>query len=202
MKELIVASHNQGKIEEIQEFLKELGIRVIGVGNLVDMSKVEETASTLEGNAKIKADYVFKKLSKPILSDDTGLFVRDLDGAPGVYTARFAGENASDKENRSKLLKELENSKDRFAFFETVLYLIDDKGISHVVNGVCEGTIAEEEIGDKGFGYDSIFIPLEEKKTFAQLSIKEKNAFSHRAKALKKLKELLVNIVDESRNNK
>ncbi len=200
MKELIIASHNQGKIDEIQEFLSELGIKVIGVREFLDMSEVEESSSTLEGNAKIKAEYVYNKLKRATLADDTGLFVRALDGKPGVHTARFAGENTTDRENREKLLEELQNKEDRFAFFETVLYLIDERGKPHILNGICEGNITKDEIGENGFGYDSIFIPLNQKKTFAQLSIKEKNGYSHRAKALKKLKELLAGIVDESWN--
>lgn len=202
MKDLIVASHNKGKIEEIGEMLRHLGIKVIGVSDYISMDEVEENAPTLEGNAKIKADFIYNKVKKATLADDTGLFVRALNNEPGVKTARYAGDNPTEKDNRDKLLKELEGVEDRFAFFETVLYLIDENGNEYSVSGICEGDISTKEIGNKGFGYDSIFIPRGEQKTFGQLSMEEKNKYSHRAKALNKLNELLVRILDEDRNNK
>ncbi|MDO5018312.1 MAG: RdgB/HAM1 family non-canonical purine NTP pyrophosphatase [Lagierella massiliensis] len=202
MKNLILASHSQGKIKEIDKILKEFGIKVIGVNEFFSMEEVEESANTLKGNAKIKADFVYNKLKKATLADDTGLFVRALNNKPGVKTARFAGENATDEENRQKLLDELKNVNDRFAFFETVLYLIDENGNKYTVSGICEGSIAKKEKGEMGFGYDSIFIPSGSNKTFGELSTEEKNFYSHRARALKKLNELLVNILDENRNSK
>lgn len=202
MKDLIVASHNKGKIEEIGEMLGHLGIKVIGVNDYISMDEVEENAPTLEGNAKIKAEFIYNKVKKATLADDTGLFVRALNNDPGVRTARYAGENPTEKDNRVKMLKELEGKEDRFAFFETVLYLIDDNGKGYSVSGICEGDISSEEMGTKGFGYDSIFIPKGEQKTFGQLSMEEKNKYSHRARALNKLNELLVRILDEDRNSK
>lgn len=202
MKDLIVASHNKGKIEEIGEMLQHLGIKVIGINDYISMDEVEENALTLEGNAKIKAEFIFGKVKKATLADDTGLFVRALNNEPGVRTARYAGENPTERDNRVKLLKELEGKDDRSAFFETVLYLIDDNGKEYSVSGICEGNISTQEIGTKGFGYDSIFIPKGEKRTFGELSMEEKNKYSHRAKALNKLNELLVRILDEDRNCK
>ena len=202
MKDLIVASHNKGKIEEIGEMLQQFGIKVIGVNDYISMDEVEENALTLEGNAKIKADFIFDKVKKATLADDTGLFVRALNNEPGVRTARYGGENPTERDNRVKLLKELEGKDDRSAFFETVLYLIDDNGKEYSVSWICEGIISTQEIGTKGFGYDSIFIPKGEKRTFGELSMEEKNKYSHRAKALNKLNELLVRILDEDRNSK
>lgn len=202
MKDLIVASHNRGKIEEIGEMLGHLGIKVIGVSDYISMDEVEENAPTLEGNAKIKAEFIYEKVKKATLADDTGLFVRALNNEPGVRTARYAGKNSTERDNRVKMLKEMEGKEDRFAFFETVLYLIDENGKGYSVSGICEGDISTEEMGTKGFGYDSIFIPKGEQKTFGQLSMEEKNKYSHRAKALNKLNELLVRILDEDRNSK
>ncbi|WP_237036255.1 RdgB/HAM1 family non-canonical purine NTP pyrophosphatase [Mediannikoviicoccus vaginalis] len=202
MKDLIVASHNRGKIEEIGEMLGHLGIKVIGVSDYISMDEVEENAPTLEGNAKIKAEFIYEKVKKATLADDTGLFVRALNNEPGVRTARYAGKNPTERDNRVKMLKEMEGKEDRFAFFETVLYLIDENGKGYSVSGICEGDISTEEMGTKGFGYDSIFIPKGEQKTFGQLSMEEKNKYSHRAKVLNKLNELLVRILDEDRNSK
>ncbi|MDL2311136.1 RdgB/HAM1 family non-canonical purine NTP pyrophosphatase [Peptostreptococcaceae bacterium OttesenSCG-928-C18] len=198
MKKIVVASHNRGKVEEIKNLLKNLNVEVLTISDIITIDDIKEDADTLEGNAKIKAEYIHNIVGGYTLADDTGLFVEALDDKPGVHTARFAGENCSEQDNRDKLLKVLKNEKNRNAIFKTVLVLIDEKGKEYVVEGTCEGSISEKEIGVKGFGYDKVFIPKGYNKTFSEIGIEEKNLISHRAKALNKLKELLVEMLDEN----
>ena len=198
MKKLVLASHNKGKINEIKDILRNLNIEVLGISDIITIEDIKEDADTLEGNAKIKAEYIHKKIGGYTLADDTGLFVEALNDKPGVHTARFAGEQCSEQDNRDKLLTVLKNEKNRNAVFKTVLVLIDEKGKEYVVEGTCEGKISEKEIGEKGFGYDKVFIPNGYDKTFSELGLEEKNAISHRAKALDKLKQLLVDMLDEN----
>ncbi len=200
MKKLVVASHNNGKIQEIRAMLEKLDIEVLGISDIITIKDIKEDADTLEGNAKIKAEYMHDKVGGYTLADDTGLFVEALDGKPGVHTARFAGEHCTDQENRDKMLEVLKGQKNRNAVFKTVLVLIDEHGKEYIVEGICEGSIAEKEIGNRGFGYDKLFIPKGYNETFSQLDLEEKNKISHRAKALLKLKELLVDILDENSN--
>ncbi|WP_099203082.1 RdgB/HAM1 family non-canonical purine NTP pyrophosphatase [Miniphocaeibacter massiliensis] len=197
MKRLVLASHNKGKIKEIKDILKNLDIEVLGISDIITIEDIKEDADTLEGNARIKAEYIHNKIGGYTLADDTGLFVEVLNGKPGVHTARFAGENCSEQENRDKLLEVLNNEKNRNAVFRTVLVLIDEKGKEYIVEGSCEGTISNMEIGEKGFGYDKLFIPKGYSTTFSEIGLEEKNLISHRAKALNKLKELLVDMLNE-----
>lgn len=200
MEKIILSTHNNGKIEEIKFYLKELDIEILPVSNIINIGNIEETSNTLEGNATIKAEYIRDKVNGYILSDDTGLFVEALNGKPGVYSARYAGENATDKDNRIKLLKALKNSNNRRAYFRTVLVLIDKNNKKYILDGICKGTISKEEKGINGFGYDSLFIPDGFSKTFAELDLEIKNKISHRSKALNKLQGLMVNILDENSN--
>lgn len=192
MKKIILSTGNRGKIEELKEILKDLDLDVrskdeVGLGCL----DVEETEDTLVGNARIKARAIWDRCGEIVLADDTGLFVDALDGEPGVYSARYAGEAASDGDNRKKLLKKLEGFENREARFITAIAIMFEDGRSSVIEGICEGQISQEEKGERGFGYDSVFIPKGYDKTFAQLDASVKNQISHRAKALIKLKELL-----------
>ncbi len=198
MKKLVLASQNKGKINEIKSILKDLDIEVLGISDIISIKDIEESANTLEGNAKIKAEYVHQLIGGYTLADDTGLFVEALNMEPGVHTARYAGENSSDFDNRKKLLENLSNIDNRNAFFKTVLVLIDDKGKEYIVNGICNGSISKEERGETGFGYDKVFIPEGYDKTFSELSLEIKNKISHRAKALDELKILLVEVLNES----
>jgi XTP/dITP diphosphohydrolase len=153
-----------------------------------DLPDVDEDADTLLGNARLKALAVCIATGMPALADDTGLEVDALDGAPGVRTARFAGEPPSDERNRTKMLHELANSSDRTARFRTVALLCFPDGREIVAEGVCEGTIAESERGERGFGYDSLFVPAAgDGRTFAEMTIGEKHHLSHRGKAFRAL---------------
>jgi XTP/dITP diphosphohydrolase len=149
---------------------------------------VVEDADTLEGNARLKAAAVAAATGRPAIADDTGLEVVALDGAPGVLAARFAGEDATYAANRAKLLAALDGRADRRARFRTVVVIAWPDGRETVAEGVCDGVIAEEERGERGFGYDPVFVPVEgDGRTFAEMSDQEKNALSHRARALRNL---------------
>ena len=169
-----------------------------GVVDLVprpsDLAEVVEDADTLEGNARLKAVAVCAATGLPALADDTGLEVDALNGAPGVITARFAGEGATDAQNRQKMLVELEgiDAPQRTARFRTVAFLLFPDGREIIAHGVCEGSIAVHEIGDRGFGYDALFIPTDgDGRTFAQMTIDEKHELSHRGKAFRALAGML-----------
>jgi XTP/dITP diphosphohydrolase len=189
---LVCASANPKKVAEIARLLPEwvqLLPRPEHVGD------VEENAPTLEGNAIIKAVEIANAAEEWAIADDTGLEVTALGGAPGVRSARFAGENATDAENRALLLAQLRGLSDRSARFRTVIALVNSKGEMHFVSGECVGSIAEGESGNSGFGYDSIFIPADgDGRTFAEMSADEKDAISHRGRALAQLPMLLARL--------
>ena len=191
MLRVACASANPHKVAEIVDLMG-------GVVDLLprpsDLGEVVEDADTLEGNARLKAVAVCIATELAALADDTGLEVDALDGAPGVITARFAGEGATDAQNRQKMLVELEgiDVPQRTARFRTVALLRFPDGREVVAHGVCEGSIAENEIGDRGFGYDALFIPADgDGRTFAQMTIDEKHELSHRGKAFRALAVML-----------
>lgn len=188
---LILASNNRGKLREIKEIIGDLGLEVMtkDEAGLGGPSPVED-ADSLEGNALIKARAL--DTDQAVLADDTGLFVRALDG-PGVHTARYAGEGATDEANRAKLLNDMEGIEDRSAYFETVIVLLY-KGDVYTARGRCHGEILREEAGDLGFGYDSIFKPDGYEESFAQLDPVIKNSISHRSRALEDLKGILEDL--------
>ena len=191
---ITVATQNAHKIIEIDGITKDFGIELesmAGAG-LADLD-IEETGTTFEENSFIKASEVMKRTGRPAIADDTGLCVDALDGAPGLYSARFAGEHGNDKDNRAKLLELMKDvpPEKRTARFITVITLLYPDGKQLVAKGVCPGFIATEERGERGFGYDSLFIPEGYETTFAEMPIEFKNSLSHRARALEKLKELL-----------
>ncbi len=191
MLRVACASANPHKVAEIIDLMG-------GVVDLVprpqDLADVVEDADTLVGNARLKAVAVCAATQLPALADDTGLEVDALDGAPGVITARFAGEGATDAQNRQKMLLELDgkDAAHRSARFRTVALLRFVDGREIVAHGVCEGVIAMKEVGDRGFGYDALFIPVDgDGRTFAQMTIEEKHELSHRGRAFRALAQML-----------
>lgn len=189
---LVCASANQKKVDEIARLLPSW---VTLVPRPEHVGDVEETAPTLEGNAIIKAVEVANAAEEWAISDDTGLEVDALGGEPGVRSARFAGDAATDAENRALLLDRLRGETNRKARFRTVVALVNSKGEIHFVTGICAGHIAESESGHNGFGYDSLFIPDEgDGRTFAEMTAEEKDALSHRGRALRQVPELLNRI--------
>ena len=189
---IVCASANPHKVEELARMLPSW---VDLVPRPSDIGDIDEDAPTLEGNAIIKAVEIANHASEWAIADDTGLEVDALNGAPGVRSARFAGEHATDAENRALLLAELDGVTNRSARFRTVVALVSSKGDIHFVGGECAGTIAEMERGDSGFGYDSLFIPTDgDGRTFAEMTASEKDAVSHRGRAISQLPELLARI--------
>ncbi len=187
---LFLASGNPHKIEELQQILEPLGIQLKSTLDYPNAPEVEEDRPDLKGNALKKARFWFEKTGLPSIADDTGLEVEALDGAPGVYSARYAGENVTYQDNVDKLLRELAGEKNRAAQFRTVIsYIID--GEEYFFEGVCKGKILTKEKGSKGFGYDPIFKPEGYHETFAELDAEEKNKISHRGRALEKFVEFL-----------
>ena len=189
---IVCASANPHKVEELARLLPSW---VDLVARPSDIGDIDEDAPTLEGNAIIKAVEIANHASEWAIADDTGLEVEALNGAPGVRSARFAGDHATDSENRALLLAKLEGAQNRSARFRTVVALVSSKGDIHFVGGECAGTIAESERGDSGFGYDSLFIPADgDGRTFAEMNGPEKDAVSHRGRALAQIPELLARI--------
>lgn len=182
---LVFASNNKNKIAEIQQLMP-LGITVLSLEEIGCDVDIPETASTIEGNAILKANYVTEHFGYDCFADDTGLEVEALNGAPGVYSARYAGEQKNADDNMTKLLLALENHTNRKAQFKTVIALNINKE-QHLFTGIASGVIIGEKKGEKGFGYDPIFKPNELDKTFAELSMEEKSKYSHRAKAVNQL---------------
>ena len=188
MTQYVLATANPDKAEEMRSVLVGLGVEVLDRPS--DVGDVDETEDTLEGNALLKARAVAAATRKPAIADDTGLFVDALDGRPGIYSARYAGEGATYRDNVDKLLGELEgvDESGRRARFRTVIAVAYPDGSSFVVDGVLEGVVTQGIRGDGGFGYDPIFRADEsDGRTLAQLSAQEKNRMSHRSKALAKL---------------
>ncbi|GAA0086890.1 XTP/dITP diphosphatase [Clostridium sp. CTA-7] len=203
MKKLIIASNNQGKIKEIKKVLENIPLKVLSLNDIGVDIDVEEDGITFEENAKKKSEEIYKELINRgesdfiVMSDDSGLEVEYLNGEPGVYSARYAGEHGNDKKNNEKLLIRLKgvSYKNRKARFVCQLALIDEKKSYKSVTGTVEGYILEEGRGKDGFGYDPLFLYEPLNKTLAEMTIKEKNEISHRGAALKKvdaiIKELL-----------
>ncbi len=189
--ELIFATHNNNKVKEVTKMLPSyLSMKSLTDINFFD--EIEETGTTFEKNAQLKAKTIFDKTGKNIFADDSGLVIEALDGAPGVYSARYAG-TGKDEDNIAKALKELEGETNRKAYFISIFCLILN-GKEYFFEGRVNGTIATEIMGDNGFGYDPIFIPDGFSKSFAQMTAEEKNAISHRGKAVEKLNDFLINL--------
>ena len=186
---LVIATGNLGKTLEIRDLLKGFPINIKNLDDFGPIPPVVEDGDTFDENAYKKASFVSKILGYPALADDSGLVVAALDGAPGVYSARYAGENASDQQRYTKLLEEMKGQTTRQAAFECVISLAVPTGAALTYEGRCEGLIAEKPVGDGGFGYDPVFYYPPLKKTFGELSREEKSRISHRGRALKEFKD-------------
>lgn len=185
MKHIIVlATRNQGKIKEFQALLKDYPVELRSLNDFGPIPEVEEDGETFDDNAYKKASFTAKVLGLPAIADDSGLEVAALNGAPGVISARYAGENASDADNIAKLLKEMDGETDRNAAFRCVLSIAVPTGPALTYEGRCEGEITLEPKGTDGFGYDPVFYYPAFEKTFAEIAMREKNKVSHRGKAL------------------
>lgn len=199
METIIAASRNQHKITEIEAITKKFGMNIISRDEAgISKFEIEEDGETFEENSFKKANEIMKVCGKITIADDSGLMVEYLGGAPGVYSARFAGEDGNDVKNNEKLLMLLEGVpyKERRAKFVSVITMVYPDGECLTARGECEGHIIDAPTGENGFGYDPLFVPEGYQRTFAQLSAEEKNQISHRAKALVQLEKLLA----ESKN--
>ena len=183
--EIIFASSNPGKIKEVRSVLPS-GIKLLSLLDLDFHDDIPETADTLEGNALLKAQFAFKKWNKACFSDDSGLEIDFLNGKPGVYSARYAGEQRNNDDNMDLVLDQLENTENRAACFKTVITLIID-GMTHNFEGRVDGNIRRDKKGIHGFGYDPIFEPEQLGTTFAEMTLEEKSKYSHRKRAIDKM---------------
>jgi len=186
---IVFATNNQNKVKEVQSLVPK-NITVLSLKDINCEEDIPETQPTIEGNAIQKAQYVKEHYGYDCFADDTGLEVHALSGEPGVFSARYAGPRRNADDNMNKLLNNLQNKEDRSAQFKTVVALILN-GEQHTFTGICEGTIIKEKRGDKGFGYDPIFMADGFSETFAQISLEEKNRVGHRGKAVQKLIDFL-----------
>jgi len=189
LNKIIFASNNSHKLEEVQYALKDL-FQVVSLKEIGFTDEIPEPYETLEENALTKSKTIFEKFGMDCFADDTGLEVEALNGAPGVYSARYAGPNCSFEDNVNKMLKEMKDKKNRNARFRTVVSLIL-QGKEYSFEGIVNGQISTERKGLEGFGYDPIFIPETYETSFAQMSLNEKNKISHRGKAIAQLVEFL-----------
>ena len=187
--QLVFATNNLNKLSELQDLLPS-NIELIGLKDIGCNQELPETQNTLEGNAMQKAEFVFEHFGYNCFSDDTGLEIGALKNEPGVYSARYAGQNCSPNDNIQKVLKKLIGRDDRTARFRTVIALIID-GKKSLFEGECEGKITKERKGENGFGYDPIFLPKGVNITFGQMTKRQKGAISHRGRAIKKLVNFL-----------
>jgi len=183
--QLIFATHNKNKLKEVKSLMPS-SIILLSLNDINFQSEIEETSATIEGNALLKAQTIYKQTGRNCFADDSGLLVDALNGAPGVYSARYAGAQKNNEDNLQKLLFDLRNIETRDAHFKTVMALIID-GKEYEFEGIVTGKIISEKIGINGFGYDPIFVPDGYTETFAQLSSEIKNTISHRARALQKM---------------
>jgi len=187
---LVFASNNKNKIAEIQSMLPE-SIKILSLEDIDCLEDIPETADTIEGNAILKADYVTQKYGYDCFADDTGLEVNALNGEPGVYSARYAGEQKNADDNMNKLLDALKNEKNRDAQFKTVITL-NLNGKQYLFTGIAKGEITLTKTGTNGFGYDPIFKPENFNETFAELPLETKNKIGHRGKAVQQLIDFLT----------
>lgn len=196
--EIVIASTNLHKIRELREMMKSFSLLdVLSLHNFPNYSPSQETGKTFKENAILKAEHAAAVLQKVVLADDSGLVVPSLGGAPGVNSRRYAGEDATDAENRQKLLNELQDKREheRTAYFECYLAIATPDGKVKCFNAISEGNLAREERGRNGFGFDSLFIKNDYDKTFAELDEATKNRISHRRKAFEKLSVFLETLI-------
>jgi XTP/dITP diphosphohydrolase len=201
MKEVIIATKNPGKAKEFEHIFAARGIEVRTLLDFPEIPEVEETGLTFEGNAILKAEAVSKALGKMVIGDDSGLMVDALEGRPGIYSARYAGEPKNDQNNTDKVLSELKglSEEKRLARFYCALAVAVPGQETITVSGTCEGRILEERRGSNGFGYDPVFYVPEKGLAMAELSSEGKNKISHRANALKKLDVVLDSILERAK---
>lgn len=186
--ELVVATHNQGKVEEFKELMKDLPIEIKYLEDFEKIEPPQETGRTFAANARQKAVYYAKKLGKPCIADDSGLEVQALEGAPGVRSARYAGEEASDEDNNKLLLHNMKFQVKRTCRFRCALCVAAETGkVINEVDGICDGMLLHEPLGEEGFGYDPLFWSTELHKGMGEATMEEKNKISHRGKAIRKL---------------
>ncbi len=198
MLKLLVGTNNTGKLLEIKDKMSQLHIELLSLVDFPYVIQPDEVGNTFAENAALKAKSYALQTGCWTLADDSGLEVKALDGRPGVLSARYAGHNASDKENLEKLLRELDGKKDRAARFVCVMAVSDQDGrIRFLAEGTCNGIISTEPRGDNGFGYDPVFIPEMFDKTFAELTLDQKQKISHRAKALEKIISFFRDFTDD-----
>ncbi len=189
MKEIILATQNEGKLKEFNQILNPLNIKCIGLNELNYFDDIVEDGNTFEENALIKANTIYKLFKKPVLADDSGLCVKALNNEPGIYSARYKNLNTFE-EKMNSIINQLENTNNKDAFFNATLALVT-KDSQYIFNGIMEGTISSVIKGGNGFGYDPIFIPNGYNETLAQLDKEVKNNISHRRNAINKLVDFL-----------
>lgn len=192
---LVLATQNKNKVKEFQHLLKDFKIEIRSLADFGPIPEVVEDGDTFDDNAYKKAHHTARVLGLPAIADDSGLVVEALNGEPGVYSARYAGENATDDENTEKLLINLKEHSNRKASFKCVISIAVPSGPALTYEGECHGTIIDEKRGDNGFGYDPVFYCEEFDKTFAELSMDEKSSISHRGKALAEIKSEIDKII-------
>ncbi len=199
-RKLVLSTNNIHKVEEIKDILKDLPIEVLSKKDLgLEELDVVEDGTTLEENSIKKAKALSNKTDYMVMADDSGLFVEALNGVPGVYSSRYAGEEGNDLKNNKKLIKELENIplENRNGSFKTVIALVTEEKQVLTVRGECKGHIISSPRGENGFGYDPLFIPEGYNETFGELGEEVKNKISHRAKALEEIRKTLINLLKE-----
>jgi XTP/dITP diphosphohydrolase len=194
MQKLVFATNNSHKLSEVREILAPVGLEILSLADIGCTADIPETADTLEGNACLKAAYVKQHFGMECFADDTGLEVDALNGAPGVYSARYAGPGHDSEANVALLLHNLEGVDNRRARFRTVVALTRPDGTIVTLDGIVEGVITHHRHGDSGFGYDPIFRPEGCQQTFAEMSAKDKNAISHRGRAIARLLQYLSSL--------
>lgn len=192
MKELVFATNNKHKLQEVQQIVG-AKFKIVSLAELGCNDEIPETASTLEGNSLMKAQYIHDKYKVDCFADDTGLEIEALNGRPGVYSARYAGEHCSFQDNINKILQQMQGIENRKAKFRTVITLILDNRI-HYFEGFINGVITKTQVGMSGFGYDPVFIPQNYTETFAEMNAEEKNIISHRGMATRKLAAFLTEL--------
>lgn len=188
---IVFASNNKNKIKEIKNQLP-LEIELVSLEDIGCFEDIPETADTIEGNAILKANYVTERYNLPCFADDTGLEIEALNNEPGVYSARYAGEQKDSNDNMNKVLEKLNGNENRKALFKTVIAL-NLNNEQHLFTGIVNGTIGTDKVGTEGFGYDPIFTPENHSITFAQMSMDQKKEISHRGRAVKQLIDFLNN---------
>ena len=195
---ILLGTHNRDKVREIREIMASMpSVRILSADDVPNVPDVVEDGDTIESNAVKKATEIAKTTGYLTLSDDTGLFVDALDGAPGVMAARFAGEGCSYRDNRLKMLDSMKNKEDRAARFQTVVALAGPDGLVGTARGSVEGRITDEERGENGFGYDAVFEAVETGRTFGEMSESDKHDISHRGRAFRNILPLIKELIQQ-----